>query len=255
MPASMKGRAAIITGGSRGIGLAAASAMLDRGASVCLTGRHEDQLADALKHLDVGDRAIAVPGHTADAEHRQQTVDTVMKTFGSVDVLVNGVGINPYYGSLSDLSEEIALKMYKTNVLAALEWFKLVEKAWMGEHGGSVVNLASAGAYRGGPLLGSYGMTKIAMIRLTEQLALEKAPKIRCNAVAPGTIRTKFAAKFWVDDEEAAAAAYPLGRAGEPEDVGEAIAFLASDDSSWMTGQTLCIDGGYLLTTSVDSLA
>jgi 3-oxoacyl-[acyl-carrier protein] reductase len=146
--------------------------------------------------------------------------------------------------------------MYKTNVLAALEWFKLVEKAWMGEHGGSVVNLASAGAFRGGPLLGSYGMTKIAMIRLTEQLALEKARKgIRCNAVAPGTIRTKFAAMFWEDNEEAAAAAYPLGRAGEPEDVGEAIAFLASDDSSWITGQTICIDGGYLLTTSVDSLA
>jgi NAD(P)-dependent dehydrogenase (short-subunit alcohol dehydrogenase family) len=252
----MKGRAAIVTGGSRGIGLAGASAMLDRGASVCLTGRHEDQLAEALKHLDAGDRAIAVTGHTADAAHREQTVDKVMSTFGSVDVLVNGVGINPYYGSLSDLSEDLAVKMYKTNVLAALEWFKLVEKAWMGEHGGSVVNLASAGAFRGGPLLGSYGMTKIAMIRLTEQLALEKARKgIRCNAVAPGTIRTKFAAMFWEDNEEAAAAAYPLGRAGEPEDVGEAIAFLASDDSSWITGQTICIDGGYLLTTSVDSLA
>lgn len=255
MPASMKGRAAIITGGSRGIGLAAASAMLDRGASVCVTGRHQDQLAEALASLDAGERAIAVAGHTADPAHREETVQKVMATFGSVDVLVNGVGINPYYGSLSGLTEEVALKMYKTNVLAALEWFKLVEIAWMGEHGGAVVNLASAGAWRGGPLLGSYGMTKIAMIRLTEQLALEKAPKIRCNAVAPGTVRTKFAAKFWSEDEEAVAAAYPLARAGEPEDVGEAIAFLASDDSSWITGQTICIDGGYLLTTSVDKLA
>jgi 3-oxoacyl-[acyl-carrier protein] reductase len=251
----MNGRAAIVTGGSRGIGLAAASAMLDRGAFVCLTGRHQEQLADALSELNVGERAIAVMGHAADPEHRQQTIDTVMSTFGSIDVLVNGVGINPYYGGLSELPEEIALKMYKTNVLAALEWFKVVEKAWMGEHGGSVVNLASAGAYRGGPLLGSYAMTKVAMIRLTEQLALEKAPKIRCNAVAPGTVRTKFAAKFWNENEEAAAAAFPLGRAGEPKDVGEAIAFLASDDASWITGQTLCIDGGYLLTTSVDSLA
>lgn len=255
MPASMKGRAAIITGGSRGIGLAAASAMLDRGASVCLTGRHEDQLTDALSQLGAGDRAIAVTGHAADAGHRQGTVDTVLSAFGSVDVLVNGVGINPYYGSLSELPEDVAVKMYKTNVLAALEWFKVVEKAWMAEHGGSVVNLSSAGAYRGGPLLGSYGMTKIAMIRLTEQLALEKAPKIRCNAVAPGTVRTQFAAQFWSENEEAAAAAYPLGRIGRPEDVGEAIAFLASDDASWITGQTLLIDGGYLLTTSVDSLA
>src|ERR1700689_1258625 len=110
MPASMKDRSAIITGGSRGIGLAAASAMLDRGASVCLTGRHEDQLADALSQLDVGSRAIAVTGHAADGDHRQKTVDTVMSAFGSVDVLVNGVGINPYYGSLSDLAEDVAVK-------------------------------------------------------------------------------------------------------------------------------------------------
>jgi NAD(P)-dependent dehydrogenase (short-subunit alcohol dehydrogenase family) len=255
MPASMKGRAAIITGGSRGIGLAAASAMLDRDAVVCLTGRHEDQLAEALETLNVGERAIAVSGHAADGAHRADAVAKTMAAFGSIDVLVNGVGINPYYGSLSGLDEDVAIKMYRTNVLTALEWFKLIEMAWMGEHGGSVVNLASAGAYRGGPLLGSYGITKAAMIRLTEQLALEKAPLIRCNAVAPGTVRTKFAAKFWEDAEAEVAAAYPLGRAGEPADVGEAIAFLASDDSSWITGQTICIDGGYLLTTSVDSLA
>ena len=146
--------------------------------------------------------------------------------------------------------------MYRTNVLAALAWFTRCEKAWMGEHGGSVVNLSSAGAYRGGPLLGSYGITKAAMIRLTEQLALEKAPLgIRVNAVAPGTVRTRFAAQFWEGNEDAAAAAYPIGRAGEPEDVGEAIAFFASRDSSWITGQTLAIDGGLLLTTLVDSLA
>jgi 3-oxoacyl-[acyl-carrier protein] reductase len=256
MPASMKGQAAIITGGSRGIGLAAATAMLDRGGSVCVTGRHQDQLDEAVSHLDAGDRVIAVAGHAADAEHRAETVDKTMATFGSIDILVNGVGINPYYGTLSELPEDIAMKMYRTNVLAALEWFKLVEKAWMAEHGGAVVNLASAGAYRGGPLLGSYGITKAALIRLTEQLALEKAHlKIRANAVAPGTVRTKFAAQFWSENDEAVAAAYPLGRAGEPPDVGEAIAYLASDDAAWITGQTLCIEGGYLLTTTVDSLA
>jgi 3-oxoacyl-[acyl-carrier protein] reductase len=179
-----------------------------------------------------------------------------MEIFGSVDVLVNGVGINPYYGSLSDLPEDVAVKMFRTNVLAALEWFKVCEKAWMGEHGGSVVNLASAGVYRGGPLLGAYCVTKAAMVRLTEQLALEKAPRrIRFNAVAPATVRTRFAAQFWEGNEEAVDAAYPIGRAGEPEDVAEAIAFFASNDSSWITGQTLVIDGGLLLTTSVDSLA
>ena len=256
MPASMSGQTAIVTGGSRGICLAAAKAMLDRGANVCITGRHEDQLAAALAHLDAGARAIAVAGHAAEAAHREETVAKVMSSFGSIDVLVNGVGINPYYGSLSDLPEDVAIKMFRTTVLAALEWFKLCEKAWMADHGGSVVNLAAAGVYRGGPLLGAYCVTKSALVRLTEQLALEKAPlRIRFNAVAPATVRTKFAAQFWEGNEEAAAAAYPLGRAGEPEDVAEPIAFLASPDASWITGQTLAIDGGLLLTTLVDSLA
>src|SRR5690625_4692871 len=106
MPASMEGLAAIVTGGSRGIGLAAARAMLDRGASVCLTGRHDDQLAEALQTLDAGDKAITVAGHTADPEHRVNTAERVLEAFGSIDVLVNGVGINPYYGSLSELPED-----------------------------------------------------------------------------------------------------------------------------------------------------
>lgn len=258
MPASMEGQAAIITGGSRGICLAAARAMLDRGASVCITGRHQEVLDEAIAYLDAGERVLGVAGHVADADHRAEVVERTLGTFGSVDVLVNGVGINPYYGTISELSEEIALKMYRTNVLVPLEWFKLVEKAWMAGHGGSVVNLSSAGAFpgSGGPLLGSYNITKAALVRLTEHLALEKAPlRIRVNAVAPGTVRTNFAAQFWSENEAAAAAAYPLGRAGEPEDVGEAIAYLASPDASWVTGQTLAIEGGFLLTSSVDELA
>lgn len=252
----MEGATAIVTGGSRGICLAATRAMLGRGANVCMTGRNEDELAAAAESLNAAGRVMFSSGHVGDPEHRQATVDAVMHAFGSVDVLVNGVGINPFYGPTTELPEAVALKMYQTNVLAPLAWVAACEEAWMGEHGGAVVNLSSAGAYRGGPLLGSYGVTKAALVRLTEQLALEKAPRrIRVNAVAPGTVRTRFAAKFWEGNEEAAAAAYPLGRAGEPEDVGEAIAFLASADASWVTGQTLVIDGGLLLTTLVDSLA
>lgn len=258
MPASMNDQAAIITGGSRGICLAAARAILDRGGSVCITGRHQEVLDAAVAYLDEGDRVLAMAGHVSDADHRSEVVDRTLSTFGSVDVLVNGVGINPYYGTISELDEELAVKMFRTNVLVPLEWFKLVEKAWMAEHGGAVVNLSSAGAFpgSGGPLLGAYNVTKAALVRLTEHLALEKAPlRIRVNAVAPGTVRTNFAAQFWSDNEEAAAAAYPLGRAGEPEDVGEAIAYLASADAGWITGQTLAIEGGFLLTSSVDELA
>jgi 3-oxoacyl-[acyl-carrier protein] reductase len=251
----MQGQAAIITGGSSGIGLGAARALLDRGAHVCLTGRHADRLKEAAEYLDAGDRVITITGHVSDANHRAEVVERVLSTYGSIDILVNGVGINPYYGSLHQIPRDVALKMYSTNVLAALDWFTAVESAWMGEHGGAIVNVSSAGAYRGGPLLGSYGITKAAMLRLTEQLAFENAPLIRVNAVAPATIRTKFSAQFWSEDEEAAARTYPLGRLGEPADVGEAIAFLASKDASWITGQTILIDGGFLMTSSVDTLA
>ena len=134
-----------------------------------------------------------------------------------------------------------------TNLWGPILWTSLAVKAWMGEHGGSVVNTSSVGGIHVAENLGIYNASKAALIHVTKQLALELGPKVRVNGVAPAVVRTKLAAGLWQDHEEALNATYPLGRIGEPSDVSAAVVFLASDAASWITGETLVIDGGALL--------
>lgn len=253
MPDDMTGKVAIVTGGSAGIGLAAAQALLDRGASVCITGRKQARLDEGLAALGEPDRVIGVAGNAGDLVHRDEVVAATTSRFGPIDVLVNGVGINPFYGDMVELDLDVARKTLDANVVTALAWIQAVHGSSMADRGGSIVNITSAGGLLPAPKLGVYCVSKAAMIMLTRQLALELAPRIRVNAVAPATIKTRFAAALWQDDEEAAIRPYPLASLGEPRDVGEAIAYLASDDARWVTGQTLAIDGGLLLTTSAIS--
>ena len=133
------------------------------------------------------------------------------------------------------------------NLWAPILWTSLAVKAWMGEHGGSIVNTASIGGLSVGADVGIYHVSKAALIHLTRQLALELGPKVRVNAIAPGVVRTRLAEALWKENEAKVAAATPLGRIGEPEDLGEAVAFLAGDGARWITGETLVIDGGQLL--------
>jgi NAD(P)-dependent dehydrogenase (short-subunit alcohol dehydrogenase family) len=249
----MHGRTAIITGGSRGIGLGAARAMLDRGANVCLTARKEDGLAAARAELDGGDRVLTFAGHGGDPAHRAAAVAAAIERFESVDVLVNNAAINPFYGKLMDIDLDLARKTMDMNVVAAIGWSQEVHRAWMGENGGSIVNVASVGGRRASANLGIYSTSKAALIHLTENLALELAPDVRVNAVAPGLVKTDFAAALWKEQEQRVSALFPLARLGTIEDIGAAIAFLASDDSGWITGQTLVIDGGLLLTSTSDN--
>jgi 3-oxoacyl-[acyl-carrier protein] reductase len=250
MPDAMTGKVAIVTGGSAGIGLAAAQALLDRGASVCITGRKQARLDQGLAALDDPARVIGIAGNAGDLTHRDEVVAATASRFGPVDVLVNGVGINPFYGNLVDLDLDVARKTLDANLVIALAWVQAVYASSMAERGGSIVNLTSVGGMVPAPKLGIYCVSKAAMIMLTRQLALELAPRIRVNAVAPATVKTRFAAALWQDDEVTATQPYPLASLGEPRDIGEAIAYLASDDARWVTGQTLAIDGGLLLTTS-----
>ncbi|MEA2307049.1 MAG: hypothetical protein QOH43_4329 [Solirubrobacteraceae bacterium] len=249
----MHGQTAIITGGSRGIGLGAARALLDRGANVCLTARKEEGLAAARAELDAGDRVLTCAGHGRDPEHRAATVAAAIERFGSVDVLVNNAAINPYHGPLMGIDLDLARKTLDMNVVAAIGWSQEVHRVWMAEHGGAIVNVASVGGRRASANLGIYSVSKAALIHLTENLALELAPGIRVNAVAPGLVKTDFAAALWEDQEERVSTLFPLARLGTIEDIGAAIAFLASDDSSWITGQSLVIDGGLLLTSTSDN--
>jgi len=132
-------------------------------------------------------------------------------------------------------------------VLAPLAWTRRARDAWMGEHGGSIVNVASVAGLRASPGIGMYGVSKAALIRLTMELAAELGPRIRVNAVAPAVVKTKFATVLYEGREEEVSAAYPLRRLGTPEDIAGAVAFLLSADAAWITGQTLVLDGGVTL--------
>lgn len=240
------GKTAIVTGASRGIGLAVAQRLIDDGANVVITARGEDALIEAVDALGP-ERAAYVAGKADDPQHQAETVALAIERFGSLDLLVNNTGINPAYGPLLSLEPRAAQKMFDVNVLSALAWVKLAHEAWMSEHGGAIVNVASVAGLRPAPGIAMYGVTKAAVIHLTEELAVELGPSIRVNAVAPAVVKTKFATALYEGREEEVAAPYPLKRLGVPEDIAGVVSFLLSDDAGWMTGQTVTIDGGVLL--------
>lgn len=248
-----EGRVAVVTGGSRGIGFAAARRMVEEGGRVVITARGAEALAEAVEALGGSGRALGVAGKAHDAEHRSEVVARAVEAFGRVDVLVNNTGVNPVFDAIVNVDEAAMAKIFEVNVIAAASWVREVYHAWMAEHGGSVVNVASLAGQHPSPGIGVYGASKAALINLTQQLAYELAGKgIRVNAVAPGVVRTRFAEALFAGDEEGAAAKYPLGRLGEPEDVAAAVAYLASGDSSWVTGQVITLDGGRTLTAGVE---
>ncbi|KAA9154834.1 SDR family oxidoreductase [Amycolatopsis acidicola] len=244
---SFKDRVAIVTGASRGIGLGIAHELVQRGAKVCITARKPEPLAEAVNELGGPGVAIAVPGKADDPAHQQETVAKTIETFGSLDMLVNNTGINPVFGPIADVDLEAAAKILAVNVLAPLAWTRLARDAWLGEHGGSIVNVASIAGLRASPGIGMYGVSKAAVIRMTQELAVDLSPGIRVNAVAPAVVKTKFATALYEGREAEVSSAYPLKRLGVPEDIAGAVAFLLSDDAGWITGQTLVLDGGVTL--------
>ncbi|HEV3168866.1 MAG TPA: SDR family oxidoreductase [Actinocrinis sp.] len=241
---SFEGKVAVVTGASRGIGLAVATKLVARGARVCITARTAETLAEAVEKLGGPERAIAVPGKADDPAHQEEAVARTLESFGRLDMLVNNTGINPVFGSVLDVEQSAAAKIFAVNVLAPIAWTKRARDAWMGEHGGAIVNVASIAGLRSSPGIGMYGVSKAALIRLTIELAGELGPGIRVNAVAPAVVKTRFATALYEGREEEAAKAYPLKRLGVPEDVAGAVAYLLSDDAAWVTGQTLVLDGG-----------
>jgi NAD(P)-dependent dehydrogenase (short-subunit alcohol dehydrogenase family) len=248
---AFKDRVAIVTGASRGIGLGIAAELVRQGARVCVTARGAEALAAATESLGGPDVAIAVAGKADDPAHQAEAVARTMAAFGRLDLLVNNTGINPVYGPMTDIDLAAAAKILAVNVLAPLAWTRLARDAWMGAHGGSIVNVSSVAGVRPSPGIGMYGVSKAALIRLTTELAVELGPGIRVNAVAPAVVKTKFATALYEGREEQVSAAYPLKRLGVPQDIAGAVAFLLSDQASWITGQTLVLDGGVTLVGGV----
>ncbi|MGV9559980.1 SDR family oxidoreductase [Streptomyces sp. NPDC003522] len=247
---ALSGKVALVTGASRGIGYGVAEALVARGDRVCITGRNEDALKEAVDRLGA-DRVIGVAGKAHDEAHQAIAVERTMEAFGRVDHLVNNAGTNPVFGPIADLDLNVARKVFETNVISALGFAQRTWHAWQKDNGGAIVNIASVAGLAPSPFIGAYGVSKAAMINLTQQLAHEFAPKVRVNAIAPAVVKTRFAQALYEGREAEAAAAYPLARLGVPSDIGGAAAFLTSEQSDWVTGQTLVVDGGMFLNAGV----
>lgn len=246
----LSGKVALVTGASRGIGYGVAEALVARGDRVCITGRNEDALKEAVDRLG-SDRVIGVAGKAHDEAHQAEAVERVMEAFGRVDHLVNNAGTNPVFEPMADLDLNVARKVFETNVVSALGFAQRTWHAWQKDNGGAIVNIASIAGLAPSPFIGAYGVSKAAMINLTQQLAHEFAPKVRVNAIAPAVVKTKFSQALYEGREAEAAASYPLGRLGVPSDVGGVAAFLTSEQADWITGQTLVVDGGIFLNAGV----
>ena len=247
----MDGRVALVTGGSRGIGLAVAGRLAEAGARVMITSRKADALEAAAAGLRTQGAEVAwFAANAGDPDAAQACVVATVERFGALDVLVNNAATNPFFGRLVDIDRARAEKTIAVNQQAVLTWTQCAWRSSMSERGGTVVNVASIGALSVEPGIGWYNVTKAAVVHMTRQLAGELGPGVRVNAVAPGLVRTDFARALWERGGDAVAARLPLRRIGEPDDVARVVLFLVSDASAWMTGTTVVVDGGALAMAS-----
>jgi len=244
----LSGRVALVTGASRGIGSAIALALVEHGASVVLSSRKQADLdAEAARiNSQFPDRAVAIAAHADRQEDLERLVQATMDRFGRIDILINNAGTNPYVGPVLEAEPAAWDKTFEVNVRGIFLLTKLVYKAWMEEHGGSVVNVASVGGIRPGPGLGVYNITKAAVIFMTRQLGREIGGKVRVNAIAPGLIKTRFAEALWGNEAilNRIVSANPMARIGTPDEIAGAVVFLVSDSASYVNGDVIVIDGG-----------
>lgn len=239
MDVSLTGKVALVTGASRGIGWAMARTMAESGASVMMVSRKIDESA-----IDGIDGEVSIhPANTGDVDAGRRCVEATLEKYGRIDVLVNNAATNPYFGDTLGVDEARYDKTFQVNLRGPIFWTAAVWDAWMKEHPGVILNVASVGGLRTEGGLGVYNLTKAALIHLTRQLAGELGPT-RVVGIAPGLVKTDFAA-FLVDNfGDRLAAALPTKRLGEPQDIANLATFLASDAASWITGETYVIDGG-----------
>jgi NAD(P)-dependent dehydrogenase (short-subunit alcohol dehydrogenase family) len=243
MDQDFAGRTALVTGGTRGIGLGIAQELVARGASVVVTARKPEELETVVAQLGE-DRAVAARGSADDEAHQAAAVALAFERFGRLDCLVNNAAVNPQYGPLVDADLNAVRKVFEVNVTAVLGWTQQAWRQGMSTAGGSILNVASVGGIRAGAPIGAYNASKAALIHLTRQLAAELGPVARVNAIAPAVVKTSFARALYENREDEVAEAYPMKRLGVPEDTAKAAAFLLSDAASWITGETLVVDGG-----------
>jgi NAD(P)-dependent dehydrogenase (short-subunit alcohol dehydrogenase family) len=247
----LSGKVAIVTGSSRGIGRAIAEAFAEAGARVVISSRNQvpcDEVAAGIRAK--GGEAIAVTARISDHAQLENLVAKTQEQWGSVDILVCNAAINPHYGSLEGLTDQVFERMMTNNVLSNLWLSKLVVPDMKAKGDGSIIFISSIGGLKSSTVIAMYGVTKAADIALCRSLAAEWGPLgIRVNAIAPGLVVTDFARALYEDPERRARreAETPLRRLGQPEDMAGAALLLASRAGAFITGQTIVVDGGTMV--------
>jgi dehydrogenase/reductase SDR family member 4 len=249
---SLHGKVAIVTGGSRGIGRSIAIALGENGADVAIAARKPDAIAEAVAAVEAtGRRAIGVPTNVRRVEELRNLVDETVAKLGRVDVLVNNAGTNPVYGPVQDIDERAWDNIMNTN-LKAVHFLSNFAREAMLRHGegGAIVNVSSVGGFLASDVIGGYSVSKAALNMLTQvQAKTWGADGIRVNCIAPGLIQTEFARALWDDPKfrKASEKEAALHRIGLPDEMAGAVVYFASPASSFVTGQTLILDGGRVL--------
>lgn len=248
LPFDLTGKVAVVTGSSRGIGRASAELLARMGAKVVVSSRKADackEVADGIRK-DGGD-AHVIACNISRRDEVDALINGTLTHYGQIDILVCNAAVNPYYGPLLDITDEAFDKIMGANIKSNIWLCKLAMPKMAGRGGGSVVIISSIGGLRGSTVIGAYGISKAADFSLCRSLAGEWGPKnVRVNCIAPGLVKTDFARALWEDQDnlKRRTATTPLRRIGEPHEIAGAVVYLASDASTFMTGQTMVIDGG-----------
>ena len=250
MPPRLQGKIAIITGAGSGIGRACAIALAREGAQVALAGRRAERLAEVAR--EIGERAFAVPCDVSRQEDIDRVIDQTVARFGGINVLLNNAGVL-HVGNAEQISEEQWDHTFNVNVRAVWLLSRAVLAHLRKAGGGSILNIASTLGVVGARNRAAYAASKGAVVLLTKSMAIDHGHEnIRVNAICPSFVETELTAAVIGKAADPAAvrrdrtAAHPIGRLGRPEDIAGMAVYLASDESSWVTGAVLPVDGGYL---------
>ncbi len=246
----LTGKVAVITGSSKGIGKAIAERMAEAGASVVISSRKAEPCAEVAEQINqkYGEgRAISIPANISSKSDLQHLVEATNAKFGKIDILVCNAASNPYYGPLAGIADDQFRKILENNVIANHWLISFVAPQMIERKDGAIIIVSSIGGLRGSPVIGAYNISKAADFQLARNLAVEYGPhNVRVNCIAPGLIKTDFAKALWEDAEmlKLRTATTPLRRIGEPDEIAGAAIFLASRAGSFVTGQSIVVDGG-----------
>ena len=254
----LTGKTAIITGATKGIGRAIASRMAEHGANVAVSSRKEDMCVSVAQDINEnwaknGAEAEPIPCHISHKEQLEALVEKTLARFGDIDILVCNAAVNPFFGLLKDIPDSAFDRIMETNIRSNHWLCRMVYPHMAARGGGSITIISSVGGLRASVNLGAYGISKAADMAIARNLAFEYgADNIRVNAIAPGLVRTDFARALWEDEERVKRqnAKTPLGRLGEADEIAGVAVMLACDAGSYVTGQTISVDGGLTIATS-----